>query len=114
LYEALADLVLGSVHNLVAPPGIDVGALQRTLRGWPLFTADAAHITSLPPGPLLFIGSDSGRLSRHLLTARSRLEPRVLLLPRHAADPVMPSAALVDRYAGRQIPIEDLNALLQQ
>jgi superfamily II DNA/RNA helicase len=114
LYEALARLIRGSVHNLVAPPEFDVGELQRRLGGWPLFLADAAHITSLPPGPLLFIGSDTVRLGRHLLTTKSGLEPRVFLLPRHVADPVMPSAALVDRYAGRQIPIEDLHAVLQQ
>jgi hypothetical protein len=84
------------------------------LDGWPLFLADADHIASLPPGPLLFIGSEDGRLGRHLMNPRSREEPRIFLIPRCTADPLAPSVALVDRYTGRQIPMEDLHPLLHQ
>jgi ATP-dependent DNA helicase RecQ len=113
-FEALARLMRGSVRSLVAPPGFDARELQSMLDGWPLFLADADHIASLPPGPLLFIGSEAGRLGRHLMNPRSRDEPRIFLIPRRTADPLVPSVALLDRYAGRQIPMEDLHPLLHQ
>jgi ATP-dependent DNA helicase RecQ len=114
MFEALAKLMRGSVHSLVAPREFDVRELQSVLDGWPLFLADADHIASLPPGPLLFIGSEAGRLGRHLMNPRSRDEPRIFLIPRRTADPLVPSVALLDRYAGRQIPMEDLHPLLHQ
>jgi ATP-dependent DNA helicase RecQ len=114
LFDSLSRLMRGAIHNLVAPEEFDSRELQRALGSWPIFIADSDHIAGLPRGALMYISLSEQQLNRHLVDARPRQEARIFVLPRRMPDPELPSVALLDRYAGRHISVEDLHALLRQ
>lgn len=114
LLDTLARLLRSATHNVVAPGDFELDELQRSLGDWALFWADPDHPSSLPPGPSLFISTGTGQLNERKLKPRSLEDARIFLMPRRETDPTKPTTTILDRYSGRQLALEDIQALVRR
>jgi ATP-dependent DNA helicase RecQ len=114
LFETLAMTLRSTTHNIVAPEDFDLEELQQALGDWALFAADAAQMSSLPPGPTLVVSLGTQRLGARALAPRPADQARIFLIPRNQPDTDFPGMTVLDRYGGRQVSLEDLQDLLRR
>ena len=106
--EGLVAALRSGIRNVVSS-GTDLLEIQTKARDWALFADSDPLAPDLPPGPTMYIIERGVSLPRSVLRFSDEAEPhqpRVFVLPVDIADPSRRDARLIERYAGRRLPLE--------
>jgi ATP-dependent DNA helicase RecQ len=106
--EGLVAALRTGIRNVVSS-GTDLSELQTQAHDWALFADSDPLAPDLPPGPTMYIIGRDSSLPGSVLRASDEAEPhqpRVFVLPADMSDPSRRGARLIERYAGRRLPLE--------